>query len=199
MASSPAFPTDLPAIASTGPDQPTHTRTAPHAGTADASDATATAGSTRFDATSHQGLRDALSSVQEAGWEGPAGCAVVEEIRQRAGAWAFLVDRRCGRRPGSTDPADVVSIAWLTLARFASRIAESQHPWAYLWTSVRNELARSAIAESRLTDPGRVRGTSIAPTAVVRVGLESALLDSAPDDGNPCAGELRPARRPHPP
>jgi hypothetical protein len=45
---------------------------------------------------------------------------------------------------------------------------------------VGNELARSAIAESQLTDPTRVRGTSPGPTAVVRVGLESEILDRCP-------------------
>ncbi len=198
MASSPAFPTDIPATTSTGPDQPTHTRIVPPAGTAAGRGAEAQAVPTPVDPTSHQGLRHALRAVEETGWGSPAGRAVVDAIRQRAGAWAFLVDRRCGRQPGSTDPADVVSVAWLTLARFGSRIAESQHPWAYLWTSVGNELARSAIAESQLTDPGRVRGTSAAPTAVVRVGLESALLDSAPDADRPDCGRTPAAAPPSP-
>jgi hypothetical protein len=186
MASHPAFPDDTMTAAAAGPSRPTRPLSAPPT-RATATDAPAA----RFDATSHDGLRHALRAVETAGWDSPAGRAVVEAIRQRAGSWAFLVDRRCGRRAGSTDPADVVSVAWLTVARFACRIADSQHPWAYLWTSVGNELARSAIAESQLTDPARVRGTSAAPTAIVRVGLESALLDSAAN------GEL-PERAGHP-
>lgn len=175
MASITTCPADTPRAAATRSD-PRHLRpTVPseHPGTAALASVCA-------DVASHQGLRIALRSVEATGWDGPAGRAVIEAIQQRAGAWAFLADRRCGRPTGSTDPADVVAVAWLTLVRFGPRIADSQHPWAYLWTAVGNELARAAVAESQLRDPERIRSTSAAPTAVVRVGLEPARLDAAP-------------------
>lgn len=133
-----------------------------------------------FDASTHDGLRHTLEEVGRVGWNGPAGAAIVAALQQRAGSWAYLADRRCGRPHGSTDPSDVVAVAWLTLEKFASRTAEAQRPWAYLWTAVGNALARAAIAESQLTDPTRVRGTSPGPATVVRVGLESEILDQCP-------------------
>jgi hypothetical protein len=141
-----------------------------------------------FDAATHDGLRHALEAVGRVGWDSPAGAAIVVALQQRAGSWAYLADRRCGRPVGSTDPSDVVAVAWLTLERFSSRTAEAQRPWAYLWTAVGNELARSAIAESQLSDPARVRSTTPGPTAVVRVGLESEILDQRPA-GSPDASE----------
>lgn len=143
-------------------------------------DSPTTADEPAFDASTHDGLRHALEEVGRVGWDCPAGAAIVAALQQRAGSWAYLADRRCGRPHGSTDPSDVVAVAWLTLEKFASRTAEAQRPWAYLWTAVGNELARSAIAESQLTDPTRVRGSSPGPTAVVRVGLESDILDQRP-------------------
>lgn len=148
-----------------------------------------------FDASSHEGLRVALRSVQRAGWDGPAGRAIVAALQRRAGSWAFLADRRCGR-PGATDPADVVAVAWLTLEKFASNAAEAQRPWAYLWTAVGNELTRWAVADSRLTDPARVRRTSSGPTGVVRVGLEAPILDRSVGAWGIDDGESSPEQAP---
>jgi hypothetical protein len=153
---------------------------------------------TTVDASSHDGLRHALEEVGLAGWDSTAGAAIIAALQQRAGSWAYLADRRCRRPLGSTDPSDVVAVAWLTLEKFASKTAEAQRPWAYLWTAVGNELARAAIAESQLTDPTRVRGTSPGPTSVVRVGLESEILDRCPagspeQDKNPGTDEVPPS------
>lgn len=151
-----------------------------------------------FDASSHDGLRAALRSVQRAGWDGSGGRAIVAALQRRAGSWAFLVDRRCGRPPGATDPQDVIAIAWLTLEKFASKTAEAQRPWAYLWTAVGNELTRWAIADSRLTDPARVRRTSSGPARVARVGLEAPILDRSVrawgiDDGESSPDQATPS------
>lgn len=154
------------------------------------------AGEGPFDASSHEGLRVALRSVQGAGWDGPAGRAIVAALQRRAGSWAFLADRRCGRQPGATDPADVVAVAWLTLEKFARNAAEAQRPWAYLWTAVGNELTRWAVADSRLTDPARVRRTSSGPAGVVRVGLEAPILDRSVGAWGIDDGESSPALAP---
>lgn len=130
------------------------------------------------DAGSHEGLRHALESVQREGWGGPAGRSIVAALQRRAGSWAFLSDRRCGRPTGTTDPADVIAVAWLTLEKFASRTVEAQRPWAYLWTAVGNELARAAVADSTLTDASRVRSTWSRPVGVDRVGLDCTMLDA---------------------
>ena len=173
MLSSPAIATDIPTCSSP------LVLADPHPEFRDTHDGSRPSdrGTTEFDAASHEGLRHSLEAVAGQGWEGAAGHAIVAALQQRAGSWAFLADRRCGRPRGSTDPADVIAIAWLTLEKFATKTAEAQRPWAYLWTAVGNELARVAIAESQLTDPARVRGASHERNAVVRVGLDSAILD----------------------
>lgn len=177
MTSCPAIASDTTTPAAPSRDEPGTDRLPPQD-----DDAQATlADSVEFDATTHEGLRQALLGVAHAGWGSRAGDAVVDALRQRSGSWAFLVDRRCGRPPGSTDPQDVVAVSWLTLEKFAPRTAEAQRPWAYLWTAVGNELTRHAIADARLTDPARVRGGTSGPVGVVRVGLEAAILDSATD------------------
>ncbi len=128
-------------------------------------------------ATSHEGLRRALLAVQREGWDSDAGRAIVAELEFRSRSWACLSDRRCGRRPGTTDPADVVAVAWLTLEKSAAKAADAQQPWAYLWTVVGNELARAAIADARLSEPSRIRSHTPGPTAVVRVGVESDVFE----------------------
>lgn len=133
---------------------------------------------TEVDVASHEGLRHALESVLLEGWEGPAGRSIVAALQRRAGSWAFLSDRRCGRPAGATDPAEVIAVAWLTLEKFASRTVEAQRPWAYLWTAVGNELARAAVADSTLTDASRVRSTWLRPVGVDRVGLDCSTLDA---------------------
>ncbi|HYO20203.1 MAG TPA: hypothetical protein VES02_16240 [Dermatophilaceae bacterium] len=179
MISSPAISTDTPAAAN--PDQRRQRRANPDQQQAIQQSSVVMLTDANFDASSHEGLRLALHGITEDGWESAAGRAVVEALQHRAGSWAFLVDRRCGRPAGATDPADVVAVAWLTLEKFATKTAEAQRPWAYLWTAVGNELTRSAVAEAQLTDAARVRSTSSGPVAVVRVGLETAQLDAGGD------------------
>lgn len=159
-------------------------------------------GDVGYDAGDHEGLRLALRAVDAQGWESSAGRTIVAELQRRSRPWACLTDRRCGRPPGTTEPADVVAVAWLTLQKSPTKVALTQRPWAYLWTVVGNELARAATAESRMTEPSRLRGHTPGPAVVIRVGLESEALDaalppadeSAPDcDASPQVQEL--ARR----
>ena len=197
MSSSPAMSTDTSAAAN--PDQPRERRAIPDQRQAIQQSSDVMHTDANFDASSHEGLRLALHVITEAGWDSAAGQAVVEALQHRAGSWAFLVDRRCGRPAGATDPADVVAVAWLTLEKFATKTAEAQRPWAYLWTAVGNELTRSAVAEAQLTDAARVRSTSSGPVTVVRVGLEPAQLDAGGDvqgvgsQGSDAGAQLSPA------
>ena len=86
-------------------------------------------------------LRCAIRTVVGSGWECDAGRAVVEALQDRAPRWARALDARMGNQPDSTDPADVLRTAWLTVHTFGANVAESKSPWTYLWTTVRRTLA----------------------------------------------------------
>lgn len=145
------------------------------------------------DCGTNEGLRAALSVIQRCGWDGPAGRAVLEAIQDRSSPWAALVDRRCGRPVGATDPADVVSAAWFTLARFPQNVARANSPWAYLWISVGNTLAVDNAREAYLTAavPNGGGTANRRPQAALRVGLDVYhYAFAAESDDRPAAGSV---------
>ena len=127
-------------------------------------------------------IRDALST----GWECDSGRAVVEALQQRAPRWARALDARMGNQPDSTDPADVLRTAWLTLHTFGANVAGSQSPWTYLWTTVRRTLAvdntEQACLASGVLRLYREKGET--PPTAVRAGVDAAAWEDAAGDSS---------------
>lgn len=144
-----------------------------------------------WDAGTHEGLRVALTEVGVGGWDCPAGRAVLMALRGRSASWLATSSRSCRTGGGSTDPGEVLSVAWLTLHRFAATIAAATAPWAYLWTSVRNALAVDAAAAAMLSDRAVRRPREDWPVGVERLGD----LATSPDgraralESPPCIAE----------
>ena len=131
-------------------------------------------------------LRSALRAVVGSGWDCDAGRAVLEALQDRAPRWARALDARMGNQPASTDPADVLRTAWLTVHTFGANVAESKAPWTYLWTTVRRTLAvdntEQACLASGVLRLFREKGET-APTAV-RAGVDAAVWEDAAGAGS---------------
>jgi hypothetical protein len=126
-------------------------------------------------------LRDAIRIVVDSGWDCDAGREVIEALRERAPRWARSLDARMGNQPESTDPADVLRTAWLTVHTFGAHVAGSKTPWTYLWTTVRRALAvdntEQACLSSGVLALYRQRGES--PPTAVRAGIDTAVWENA--------------------
>ena len=135
----------------------------------------------RSGALDEDALRDAIRTVVDSGWECDAGRAVLVALQERAPRWARALDARMGNQPDSTDPADVLRTAWLTVHTFGAHVAESKTPWTYLWTTVRRALAvdntEQACLSSGVLALYRQRGES--PPTAVRAGIETAVWENA--------------------
>ena len=157
-----------------------HTRTAATnpTTTAPAGAGTTCAGWTVFegpagpaDADTHEGLRVALGVIEREGWAGPAGRAVLAALRGRCASWAAQRAVASGVARGSVDAGEVLSLGWLTLARFGSRVGAAEAPWAYLWTSVQNAMAVEIAAAEVLSRTAVERTSEEWPRTALRYGL----------------------------
>src|SRR5665647_2202115 len=75
------------------------------------------------DAGTHEGLRAALAEIGSQGWDSEAGRAVMYSLTSRCAGWSAKMSRNPGAGGGAADPGDVLSLAWLTLDRFARNVA----------------------------------------------------------------------------
>jgi hypothetical protein len=142
--------------------------------------------------TDDAALRRLLGLVQDEGWDGRAGTALLALLEEHATRWAPPVDRHCGLPYGTTAPHDLLREAWLVLDRFAPRVLAADAPWAYLWNAVRNAAAvaaaGAAVASPALAERDLRRCRDIRPP--LRVGDETWRLDQAitPDSTSASAG-----------
>ena len=81
-----------------------------------------------------------------------------------------------------------LSAAWCTMAKSTEQICAAQAPWAYLWTAVGNALASSVVADALLSDAVPRRPAADRPTRILRVGLETQLLDEPANRGGDVDG-----------
>ncbi len=171
--------------------------------TATAATADGGAGGTVFDrpvgvvdAATHAGLRLALGVIGQEGWEGPAGRAVLTALRARCRSWAAQRAAASHVGRGGVDAGEVLSLGWLTLARFGSQVAAAEAPWAYLWTSVQHALAVEIGASEVLSRKAVDRPATQWPRTALRSGLDvfGELGAEGDDDAWPGGGRLR-ARR----
>jgi hypothetical protein len=142
-------------------------------------------------------LRAAIRAVVDSGWECDAGRAVLEALQDRAPRWARALDARMGNQPDSTDPADVLRTAWLTVHTFGVHVAGSKSPWTYLWTTVRRALAvdntEQACLSSGVLTLYRQRGET--PPTAVRAGVDTVAWEDStcqPASSSSC-GDWSPA------
>ena len=135
----------------------------------------------------------AFRCVATDGWDNPIGQAVLAALCLRSGPWAAALDRRAGRRPGATAPADVVTAAWETLSRFGVRVAAADCPWSYLWTTVRHALAAEHTAEELLSHTAARTVARHQGRGAVRVGLDAHLLVDLDVPASPEPSTPRPA------
>lgn len=125
------------------------------------------------DADTNEGLSLALALIERDGWESAAGRAVVAALQGRCARWAA---RRVLALPvgsGGLAPGEVLSVAWCTLARFSARVAASEAPWAYLWTSVHHEMAVEVAAAQTLSRLAIHGGRAGWPARAVRGGIDA--------------------------
>lgn len=118
-------------------------------------------------------LRRLLADVADQGWDSSAGQELLALLAARAPGWAGSIDRHCQIRPGSTAAADVLSLAWETLATSGRLVAAADAPWAYLWHAVRKTAAVDAAASTVLGARTAARDLARCRTmnAPLRVGL----------------------------
>ena len=118
-------------------------------------------------------LRRLLADVADQGWDSSAGQELLALLAARAPGWAGSIDRHCQIRPGSTAAADVLSLAWETLATSGRLVAAADAPWAYLWHAVRKTAAVDAAASTVLGARTATRDLARCRTmnAPLRVGL----------------------------
>lgn len=139
-------------------------------------------------------LRRLLGLVQDEGWDGRAGTALLALLEEHANRWAPPLDRHCGLPYGTTAPHDLLREAWLVLDRFAPRVLAADAPWAYLWNAVRNAAAvaaaGAAVASPALAERDLRRCRDIRPP--LRVGVETWRLDKAvPSSSSSGSHDLR--------
>jgi len=124
------------------------------------------------DAGTHEGLRAALAEIGSQGWDSEAGRAVMYSLTSRCAGWSAKMSRNPGAGGGAADPGDVLSLAWLTLDRFARNVAAADAPWAYLWTAVGRAMAVDAAAAAMLSERAVRRARSNWPVGVHRLGAD---------------------------
>src|SRR5665647_3284199 len=115
-------------------------------------------------------LRANLSSVSQASESTSPGSAApppAPGLRD-----IFKMSRNPGAGGGAADPGDVLSLAWLTLDRFARNVAAADAPWAYLWTAVGRAMAVDAAAAAMLSERAVRRARSNWPVGVHRLGAD---------------------------
>src|SRR5665647_2469460 len=132
-----------------------------------------------LDAGTHEGLRAALRLVAVQGWDSEAGRAVMHSLTSRCAGWSAKMSRNPGASGGAADPGDVLSLAWLTLDRFARNVAVAEAPWAYLWTAVGRAMAVDAAAAAMLSERIVRRARSDWPVGVNRLGADDVRVGPA--------------------
>ena len=123
------------------------------------------------DVDTNEGLRVALGRVAVEGWESDPGRAVMRALTSRCAKWGEKISHR-HRASCPTDPGDVLSLAWLTLDRFARNVAAADAPWAYLWTAVGRAMAVDAAAAAMLSERTVRRARDDWPAGVKRLGAD---------------------------
>lgn len=138
------------------------------------------------DAATNEGLRLALSVIGQHGWECAAGRAVIAALQARCKGWASTRAAASHTCAGAVDAGEVLSVGWLTLARFGARVAAAEAPWAYLWTAVQNAMAVEIGAAEVLSRKAVERPASQWPRTALRSGLFLfGELDAEDDDDEP--------------
>jgi len=132
-----------------------------------------------MDAGTHEGLRAALRLVAVQGWDSEAGRAVMYSLTSRCAGWSAKMSRNPGAGGGAADPGDVLSLAWLTLDRFARNVAAADAPWAYLWTAVGRAMAVDAAAAAMLSERIVRRARGDWPVGVNRLGADDVRVGPA--------------------
>jgi hypothetical protein len=141
-----------------------------------------------LDVDTNEGLRAALGEVATHGWEGAAGRAVMRALTKRCAKWGANMAHR-DWAGGETDPGDVLTLAWITLDRFARNVAAAEAPWAYLWTAVGRAMAVEGAAAAMLSARAVRRPRSEWPVGVNRLGADDERLGTrAGMDGTALAG-----------
>ncbi len=139
------------------------------------------------DVDTNEGLRIALGLVAAHGWDSEQGRAVMQALTSRCAKWGEKISHRHGAgRP--TDPGDVLTLAWLTLDRFARNVAAAEAPWAYLWTAVGRALAVDDAAAAMLSARTVRRPRCEWPVGVNRLGADDDRLATAADLDGSAAG-----------
>ncbi len=137
-------------------------------------------GADALDVDTNEGLRAALDLVAAQGWESDPGRAVMRALTKRCAKWGANMAHR-DWAGGETDPGDVLTLAWITLNRFARNVAAAHAPWAYLWTAVGRAMAVDGAAAAMLSDRTVRRPRSEWPVGVNRLGADDERLGT-------CAG-----------
>ena len=134
-------------------------------------------------------LRRLLVAVGEDGWESPSGRQLLTMLGERARAWVAGMERHAGLEYGSLTPSDLVTDAWLVLARFPDHVAAAEAPWGYLWDAVRRRTsvraAGMAVCSDRLAQQDMKLCRTI--TTPVRIGAEPWRLEqhiALPNEGH---------------
>ncbi len=128
-----------------------------------------------LDVDTNEGLRAALREVGTHGWEGAAGRAVMRALTKRCAKWGTNMAHK-DWAGGETDPGDVLTLAWITLDRFARNVAAAEAPWAYLWTAVGRAMAVEGAAAAMLSARAVRRPRSEWPVGVNRLGADDECL-----------------------
>lgn len=128
-----------------------------------------------LDVDTNEGLRAALGEVATHGWESAAGRAVMRALTKRCAKWGVNMAHRDGAG-GEADPGDVLTLAWITLDRFARNVVSAEAPWAYLWTAVGRAMAVEGAAAAMLSARAVRRPRSEWPIGVNRLGADDECL-----------------------
>jgi len=132
-------------------------------------------GADALDVDTNEGLRAALDLVAAQGWESDPGRAVMRALTKRCAKWGANMAHK-DWAGGETDPGDVLTLAWITLDRFACNIAAAHAPWAYLWTAVGRAMAVDGAAAAMLSARTVRRPRSEWPVGVNRLGADGERL-----------------------
>lgn len=132
-------------------------------------------GADALDVDTNEGLRAALNLVAAQGWDSGPGRAVVRALTKRCAKWGANMAHR-DWAGGETDPGDVLTLAWITLDRFACNVAAAHAPWAYLWTAVGRAMAVDGAAAAMLSARTVRRPRREWPVGVNRLGTDNERL-----------------------
>lgn len=127
------------------------------------------------DVDTNEGFRAALGLVAVHGWDSGPGRAVTDALTKRCARWAANMSHK-DSAGGAIDPGDVLTLAWLTVDRFACNVLAAEAPWAYLWTAVARAVAVDGAAALMLSARAVRRPRSEWPTGVNRLGAHDERL-----------------------